>query len=164
MRAAPAVSRSQKIDQECVEAYIFSGVPANLLIFQRPPERGRVWVPVSGKVESLDRNLADATRREIREETGFEIFLQFFPLNWVVVFDGPGGGRWRLHAFGVELPSKMSPRLSAEHRRFEWVGLEEARSRLSYDDNRRAVDRLDKRLAGSMPRSPRIVLGERPNL
>lgn len=69
------------------------------------------------------------------------------PLDWHVVFEGPEGGRWRLHAYGIELDSRRAPVLSAEHEAFEWVDFDEALHRLHYDDNREAVRRLMARLA-----------------
>jgi 8-oxo-dGTP pyrophosphatase MutT (NUDIX family) len=146
------VRREARIDQECVEAYVFSGTPPRLLIFRRPPERGRVWVPVSGKVEPSDRNFGAAARRELKEETGFTRLRRFFPLRWTVVFPGPDKRRWRLHAFAAELTSEMTPRLSSEHESFEWVSVKDARRRLSYPDNKLAVGKLEGRLTGSTPR------------
>jgi 8-oxo-dGTP pyrophosphatase MutT (NUDIX family) len=138
------------IAQECVEAYLFTGRPPRFLILRRPPERDRIWVPVSGKVDPADHDLESALRRELGEETGFTQFTSFFPLDWHVPFDGPDGRRWRLHAYAVELAEERPPLLSREHEAFEWVDGDEAERRLHYDDNREAVRRLRARL-GSAP-------------
>lgn len=134
-----------RVDQECVEAYLFVRRPLRVLLFRRPPSRGRIWVPISGKVESGDRNLTAAVRREIEEESGFRTLRRVFPLRWVFPFRGPDGGRWRLHAFGVELPSLRRPTLSPEHDAFEWLDLPTALTRLHYPDNRSALRRLAAR-------------------
>ncbi|MGI0132831.1 MAG: NUDIX domain-containing protein [Thermoplasmata archaeon] len=134
------------VAQECVEAYIFAGRPPRILLFRRPPARGGIWVPVSGKVEGKDRDFASALRRELEEETGFTDPKRVFPLDWEVRFDGPDGRVWRLHAYGVELPNELAPRLCDEHDAFEWVGPGEATARLHYPDNREAVQRLTDRL------------------
>lgn len=131
-----------RIAQECVEGYLYAGSPPRLLILRRPPVRGSIWVPVSGKVETGDGGFESAVTREIAEETGFRSFRRFFPLDWHVAFDGPDGRRWRLHAYAAELPSELPPVLSPEHDAFAWVGLEEADHRLHYEDNRAAVRRL----------------------
>lgn len=136
------------VDQECVEGYLFLRSPLRLLLFRRPPTRGSIWVPVSGKVEREDRDLDAAARREVREETGFADFLEVRPLDWVVPFEGPAGGRWRLTAFAFELAREEAPRLSDEHDAFEWTGAEEALVRLHYEDNRGAVRRLQALLRG----------------
>lgn len=145
------------IAQECVEGYVFVARPPRLLLLRRPPGRGAIWVPVSGKVEPTDPDLESALRRELTEETGFSRFLRLFPLDWTVPFDGPDGRRWRLHAFGAELAEPTTPRLSEEHDAFEWVAVDDAVRRLHYEDNRAAVVRLApafasaRRAAGRSP-------------
>ena len=134
------------VDQECVEGYIFGGTPPQFLILRRPPGRGRIWVPVSGKVDATDRDFEAAVRREIAEETGFDRPRTVFPLDWSFRFEGPDGRRWRLHAFGVELEGPVAPRLSSEHDAYEWLGYREASERLHYPDNREALARLHRRL------------------
>ncbi len=146
------------VDQECVEGYLFVRRPLRVLLFRRPPSRGRVWVPISGKVDPSDTTLSAALRREIAEETGFYRFRRVFPLRWVFPFHGPDGGRWRLHAFGVELPVRSAPRLSDEHDTFEWLEPMIAIDRLHYRDNRAALRRLVRSLhraeRTSTPRNP----------
>jgi 8-oxo-dGTP pyrophosphatase MutT (NUDIX family) len=137
----------RRVDQECVEGYLFISNPLRILLFRRPPSRGRIWVPISGKVDHEDRNLSVALRREVAEETGFRRFRRVFPLRWVFPFRGPNGRRWRLHAFAVELPTTEPPRLSDEHDAFEWLAPAEALRRLHYRDNRAALRRLLARLA-----------------
>lgn len=135
-----------RVDQECVEGYLFVRRPFQVVLFRRPPSRGRIWVPISGKVDPGDRNLSQALRREIREETGFRGIRRLFPLRWVFRFRGPGGGRWRLHAFAVELPARATPRLSEEHDAFEWLDPAAALARLHYRDNRAALRILVRRV------------------
>lgn len=141
------------VDQECVEGYIFTGRPPRFLILRRPPTRGRIWVPVSGKVDPGDASFEAALRRELREETGFTQFRDLRPLDWNVDFEGPDGRRWRLHGFGVELEAELAPQLSSEHDAFEWVAPEEALRRLHYPDNRDAVRQV---LASLDPRAPNL--------
>lgn len=148
---------AERIDQECVEAYLFAGRPPRLLLFRRPPSRDRIWVPVSGKVDPTDRDLQSALLRELAEETGFRSFVRVFDLDWSVPFEGPDHRRWRLHAYGAELSGEELPRLSPEHEAFEWVGVEEAVRRLHYEDNRQAVARLSERVS-----SDDIVSGRKP--
>ena len=141
--------------QECVEGYLYHGRPPRFLILRRPPERDRIWVPVSGKVEPSDRDFEAALRRELAEETGIVDPTRVFPIDWEVEFDGPDGRRWRLHGFGVELPREAAPELSREHDASAWLDLREAISRLHYPDNRDALERLarilEKEAASSAP-------------
>jgi 8-oxo-dGTP pyrophosphatase MutT (NUDIX family) len=141
------------VARECVEGYLFARDPLRLLIFRRPPSRGEIWVPISGKVEPSDQDLESALRRELAEETGLTRPTAVDPLDWHVRFRADNGEVWRLHAFAVEVPSSFEPRLSSEHEASEWVGAEEARRRLHYEDNRAAVDRLLERVASPAARN-----------
>ena len=154
---------NRRFDQECVEGYLFVRRPLSVLLFRRPPSRGRIWVPISGKVDVGDRSLSAAIRREVVEESGFHRFRRINPLQWVFPFRGPDGGRWRLHAFAVELPTPSAPRLSDEHDAYEWMPPLTAVSRLHYRDNRAALRRLLRRadLRGR-PADPSRESGRRP--
>jgi len=141
-------ARTGRIDRECVEGYLFAAPPLELLIFRRPPERGRFWVPVSGKVEPEDRDFPSALVRELEEETGLRVPpVDLIDLDWQVPFRADNGETWRLHAFAVKVPRGFSPRLSAEHESAEWVGADEAVRRLHFDDNKVAIERLRRQRA-----------------
>jgi 8-oxo-dGTP pyrophosphatase MutT (NUDIX family) len=137
------------IARECIEAYLFSGAPPQLLLFRRPPARGSIWVPVSGKVEPTDADFVAAVRREVAEETGARELRRVIELDWHVPFRVDNGETWRLHAYAVEIDPGFVPTLSSEHDAAEWVRPDEARRRLHYEDNRAAVDRLLDRLSSS---------------
>lgn len=143
---------SGPIARECVEGYLFARPPIELLLFRRPPSRGRIWVPISGKVETSDPDFESALRRELSEETGLTDPRSIVPLDWHVPFRADNGETWRLHAYAVEVDRAFSPRLSAEHEAAEWVAPAEALARLHYPDNRDAVERLLERLDAVPPR------------
>ena len=130
------------IVRECVEAYVFVAPPLSLLILRRPPDRGSIWVPVSGKVEPTDTDYEAAVRRELAEETGLAHPRRVDPLDWHVPFVAPNGETWRLHAYAVEAPARFTPTLSDEHDAFAWLAPDEAVARLHFPDNRAAVERL----------------------
>jgi len=136
------------IARECVEGYLYATPPLELLLFRRPPSRGRFWVPVSGKVELGDRDFPAALCRELSEETGLTCRPEeLVDLDWHVPFRADNGETWRLHAFALEVPRSFEPRLSPEHEASEWVPAEEAVHRLHFEDNRAAVIRLRDRLS-----------------
>jgi len=138
---------SDRIDRECVEGYLFASPPLELLLFRRPPERGRIWVPVSGKVEPEDPDFPTALCRELAEETGLATSpTDLIDLDWHVPFRADNGETWRLHAFAVPVPRSFAPRLSREHEACEWVSTHEAVRRLHFEDNRAAVARLEELL------------------
>ena len=130
------------IARECVEGYLFTREPLKFLLLRRPPSRGRIWVPVSGKVESRDADLEAAARREVEEETGLAKPRAVFPLDWHVPFRADNGETWRLHAYGFEVAPGFIPRLGPEHDAYEWAGVDEAIRRLHFPDNQEAVRRL----------------------
>jgi 8-oxo-dGTP pyrophosphatase MutT (NUDIX family) len=135
------------IAKECVEGYLFSEEPLEILLFRRPPARGHIWVPVSGKVESHDHDFPSALSRELEEETGLRVGpAELIDLDWRVPFRADNGETWRLHAYAVKVPRSFRPRLSAEHEEAEWVTADEALRRLHFEDNRKAVERLRERL------------------
>ena len=143
---------SGPIARECVEGYLFANPPLELLLFRRPPSRGRFWVPVSGKVEPTDRDFPSALCRELEEETGLRCRTSdLIDLDWQVPFRADNGETWRLHAYAVPVPRSFEPRLSPEHEAAEWVSPEEAVHRLHYEDNRAAVERLRDRFRHRPP-------------
>jgi 8-oxo-dGTP pyrophosphatase MutT (NUDIX family) len=145
----PLPRPDEPIVQECVEGYLFSRPPLAVLVFQRAPARGSIWVPIQGKADPSDPDLEGALRRELREETGLDRPLALFSLDWHVPFRDESGGVWRLHAYGVEVPKGFRPRLNEENVRADWVLPEEAERRLYFPDNRQAVARLVDRLQTS---------------
>lgn len=145
------MSAAGPIARECVEGYLYAGPPLAILLFRRPPARGHIWVPISGKVEATDPDFETALRRELAEETGLAHPRRLVPLEWHVPFRADNGETWRLHAYAVEIDRDWAPRLSAEHESAEWVSPEEAVRRLHYSDNRQAVARLLERVRASSP-------------
>ena len=142
---------SGPVRQECVEGYLFAGAPIEILLFRRPPGRGHIWVPISGKVEPTDTDLESALRRELAEETGLTHPRRVVALDWHVPFRADNGETWRLHAYAVEVDRGWVPHLSAEHESAEWVTPEEAVERLHFPDNREAVVRLRARVGTPAP-------------
>lgn len=139
------------VERECVEGYLFARPPLEILLFRRPPARGRFWVPVSGKVDAGDADFESALARELAEETALVAPRRVFALDWHVRFRADNGETWRLHAYGVEVDRSFVPTLSAEHDAAEWVSPAEAVRRLHFSDNREAVRRLAERLDEPSP-------------
>lgn len=155
-RAGAAVTgRPAPVSQECVEGYLYALSPVRILVFRRPPSRGRIWVPISGKVDATDASFPEALRRELREETGLRKARRLFALNWAFRFRGPDHRIWRLHAYGVEVRRGWKPRLSREHEAWAWLAPDVAIQRLFYPDNRQALRRLLARLRRESTRQGR---------
>ncbi len=121
--------------------------PLEILLFRRPPARGRIWVPISGKVEATDtRPRVGAPARAAGGDRA-RLPRRVLPLDWHVPFRADNGETWRLHAYGVEVARGFSP---VAERRARDVGLGlpgEAIARLHFEDNKEAVARLVRHLA-----------------
>ena len=139
-------SSTGPVARECVEGYLFRRAPFRLLVLRRPPARGRIWVPVSGKVEPSDASLEAAARREVEEETGLAAPRAVLDLDWHVPFRADNGETWRLHAFAFEVPEPFEPTIGPEHDAWAWLSLEAALEQLHFPDNREALRVLVARL------------------
>lgn len=115
-----------------------------VLLLKRSAVRGGFWQPVTGRLEAGE-SPAEAARRELREETGFE--AEVLPLGYEHAFgidprlSGAKNNEILLAeetAFVARIPSG-TVRLSAEHVEAEWLRPDEALARLSYPGLRRAV-------------------------
>ena len=131
-----------------MEGYLYAVRPLEMLIFRRGPARGRIWVPIQGKVDPTDPDFESALRRELVEETGLDRPRRVWSLDWHVPFE-IDGALWRLHAYGVEVGRDFVPVLNEENEAFEWVVPAEAERRLHFEDNRAAVAQLVERLGAA---------------
>lgn len=131
-----------------VDSYVYrwDGDTLRFLLLKRREGTvyGHLWQGVAGK-RSEGETASEAVLREVREETGLE------PVRMVVVdyvssfyqsFDDT------LHlvpVFGIEVTT-AEVRLSPEHTEFRWVDLTEARSLLSWRQQKAAIQVLHEML------------------
>ena len=125
-----------------------------LLLMHRAEDR--YWHVVAGVVE-YGENVADAARRELREESGLvvaELMELGSPVTYQITpvlrerYDYPAD----LHAvtvysFATRAPAGWEPTLNEEHDEYRWCTAEEAVSLLHWPEARDAVRRLATRLA-----------------
>jgi len=124
-----------------VGAVVFKGDEALLIQRGKPPFEGQWSVP-GGKLKFGER-LHDAVRREVREETGIEIDI----IGLIDVFEVTGseekgaiGGHIVLVDYVAEWVSG-APRAGDDAAAAEFVNIETAMARLSWDETRRALAR-----------------------
>jgi len=137
------------------EAKIFIGVGAvvfrndDVLVIRRgkAPFKGQWSIP-GGGLEHGER-LHDAVRREVREETGVEIDI----LGLLDVFEAPprdADGDYAAHMVMIDYIGEWrsgEPVAGDDAAAAEFVSLEEALDRVSWDVTRRAVARAAERRA-----------------
>lgn len=122
-----------------VGAVIFRGTEVLLIRRGRPPFEGHWSIP-GGKVDFGER-LADALRREIREETGVEVEI----LGLIDVFEAlPGRDGGARHYCMADYACRyVSGAVVAgdDAREAAFVPYEEAVERLAWDETRLAITR-----------------------
>jgi lipoyl(octanoyl) transferase len=126
-----------------------------VLLLKRTERDGGFWQPVTGMVDAGELP-AEAAARELTEETGLSgtpaslDYVRDFRIDRRYV-GGAGPHPWvnREHAFAVEEPAgtlRLSP---DEHDEYLWTGIAEAKERLKWNGNRRALDRLERNVAAT---------------
>ncbi|HEY0956411.1 MAG TPA: dihydroneopterin triphosphate diphosphatase [Roseateles sp.] len=133
-----------------------------VLLIERADHPG-YWQSVTGSKDRPDEPLAETARREVLEETGFDIdalggeladwrlanVYEIYP-QWRHRY-APGVTRNTEHVFGLQLPSALTPRLAPrEHLAWLWLPWHEAADRCFSPSNAEAVLQLPRFSAASL--------------
>lgn len=134
-----------------------------VLLIERADHPG-FWQSVTGSKDALDEPAAETARREVLEETGFDIAAVGGVLtDWQLanVYDiyphwqhryAPGVTRNTEHVFGLQLPSALAPRLAPrEHLSWQWLPWQAAADRCFSPSNAEAVLQLPRLAAALLP-------------
>lgn len=129
-----------------VMVWIYRQSPSfQVLLLKRAKTDKGEWHPVTGNVEPHEQVRAAAVR-EAWEEVSLEVEPE--PLGVTFTYDDPKRGRMHETAFAAALPpDDEKVELSEEHTAFEWVSPDEAGKRLSWPEQRKALDALVARYA-----------------
>ena len=131
-----------------VEAIIFrrKGSIIEYLLLKRRPERNGFWQPVTGGVEEGETR-EEAFRREVMEETGVKSFVAVMEDLYYFEFSDPNFNQE--YVYGVEVaPSEEIVLDGEEHSEYRWCSLREALRLLHWKENKEALRKLNKALAG----------------
>jgi 8-oxo-dGTP pyrophosphatase MutT (NUDIX family) len=126
-----------------IDLYVLRQAPGGLqcLVLRRAPQ-GRCpgsWEAVHGHVEPAELP-ASAALRELAEETGLAP-LRLYNLSRVEMFYQHRNDEVALvPVFAVMVPPDATVRLGPEHDESEWLALPDARLRLAWPRERRALD------------------------
>jgi dATP pyrophosphohydrolase len=137
---------------QMVEVCIFrwSGSETQYLLLQRADDEELypgIWQIVTGSIKKNER--ADkAALRELEEETGLK--LKRF---WTVpildsYFDIRNDTVQMVPIFAAEIDASLNVHLSHEHKRFEWLTYAEARARIAWPGQRKAIKIVHDYIAG----------------
>lgn len=134
-----------------------------VLLIERADQPG-FWQSVTGSKDALDEAPAETARREVLEETGFDIAAigaELRDWNLANVYDiypqwrhryAPGVTRNTEHVFGLQLPEALTPTLAPrEHLSWVWLPWHEAADRCFSPSNAEAVLQLPRFSAMTTP-------------
>lgn len=132
-----------------VGAVVFRGEDALIVRRGKPPFEGRWSIP-GGALEHGEL-LEDAVRREVREETGVEIAIIAL-LDVFEILPAAGGGHLVIVDYVAEWVSG-EPNAGDDATEAEFVDLDTAIARLSWDKTRQAMRRAAevRRNSGARP-------------
>ena len=136
-----------------IEVHVFRrrGKRLEMLLIRRSPQRSLagVWQPITGGIEPGESTMAAAIR-ELREETALTP-LRWWALEQPATFYDPGRDMIRVvPVFTAEVAWTDPVYLSDEHDKYAFVPFREARKRVLWATQRRAIEAVrDEVLSGS---------------
>jgi dATP pyrophosphohydrolase len=114
------------------------------LLLKRNSILGGYWQPVTGFIEAPETN-RQAALRELSEETGVEEYERVLDPKHFFFFD-MNGRQCSVSVLAIEVRALPKIRLSYEHTDYDWLGYDEARNRLHWENNRETLDILHSAL------------------
>jgi len=132
-----------------VQVFLYRKTPEGMrvLLLARTKKEKGLWHPVTGNVEPHEK-IQTAAIREVSEETGFDVAPEPLGVTFTYeVKEGPRKGRYHETAYAASVEPTATEELSDEHEKAEWVSVEEAAKRLSWPEQKRALEALAARYA-----------------
>lgn len=112
------------------------------LLLKRTPKKEGFWQPVTGGLEEGETKV-EALKREVWEETGIENVVGI--IENVDYFEYSDAHFIKEYVFGVEVdPNERIAIDGKEHSQFKWCSFQEALKLLKWDENKKALSRLNE--------------------
>ena len=130
-----------------VQAILFKKISGRLhyLLLKRTLEKEGFWQPVTGGLEEGETKV-EALEREVLEETGIENIARI--IDDVHYFEYSDPYFIKEYVFGVEVhPNEKIVIDGKEHSQFKWCSFQEALELLKWDENKKALSRLNEILS-----------------
>jgi lipoyl(octanoyl) transferase len=126
-----------------------------VLLLHRRPERGNFWQPITGVIDGGESEIETA-RREVREETGHTVEPDESSLRQSFIIESQYlASRYPTPIFATEtcffasLDPSMAVKIDPEeHDDHGWFTFSEAYEKIRWTDDREAIERLERLLAG----------------
>ena len=137
-----------------VEGIIFRKKNGSLefLLLKRIKSRGGFWQFVTGGVEEFDKSLLKCLMRELNEELKIKssnvkkLIKNVGSFDFEVVSNSKKN-LIKEYIFGVELDTNFKIKINyKEHEKFEWVDKKGALKFLKFEDNKKALKSLIKKI------------------
>ena len=123
-----------------------------LLLHYPPMEKGEKghWGFPKGHVEDGETEIQTA-KREMKEETGLEVDVVFgFKDEISYFYKFKGKLHKKIVAFFIGIPKSTKVKLSYEHNGYKWVDYEEALKLITFENERKILERAYEFISQSM--------------
>jgi 8-oxo-dGTP pyrophosphatase MutT (NUDIX family) len=137
-----------------VQVVVYRRAPVcAVLLLRRGPDKGRLWQPVTGKIEAVDPTPRAAAERELEEETGIGRVRRLVETGREFRF-AKSSSQVVEHLFGAEVDRAAPVALSPEHVAYAWLSPEQAMERLTYPIHREGLRIVLEDADAFSPRTP----------
>ena len=118
------------------------------MLLKRTPEKEGFWQSITGGLEEGETRL-ETLEREVREETGIKNFVGIIEnVDYFEYSDAhfiKGYDFIKEYVFGVEVhPNERIVIDGKEHSQFRWCSFQEALELLKWDENKKALSKLNE--------------------
>lgn len=136
-----AVLSCNRVAQVNVVCYWQDMSDTKILVLKRNTRKGGFWQTITGGIH-VGESLEGAAEREVLEETGLTRTnnSHVFSIGKKYSFPGNDGYTLDEYVFAFRVDDMAAVKISEEHDDSEWLGVEEAKKRLAYENNRMAID------------------------